>query len=167
MLNVPLSYVSYLWMAQLNNLPMWKWKLRLFKEFEFFCLAPRGLSWREIPVPSRKSYVKKVFKKKKFRLLSAGFSEFVTQTEDFFLALGRKHYFFRGWKKKIPASLKKFSPVWKNSRLSEKKSRVEKILANLKQIEKIHKILWVEKIQASQKIVKINKTPPWFLHPPK
>ena len=95
------------------------------------------------------------------------FQSSLRKPKTFFLALGRKHYFFRGWKKKIPASLKKFSPVWKNSRLSEKKSRVEKILANLKQIEKIHKILWVEKIQASQKIVKINKTPPWFLHPPK
>ena len=79
--------------------------------------------------------------------------------------------------KKILTSLKKFSPVWKNSRPSEKfspvwekVSRVEKNSCESKkfaQIEKIQNFLWVEKIQASQKIVKINKTPPWFLHPPK
>jgi uncharacterized protein YcbK (DUF882 family) len=65
---------------------------------------------------------------------------------------------------KILARLKKFSPVW------EKVSRVEKNSCESKkfaQIEKIQNFLWVEKIQASQKIVKINKTPPWFLHPPK
>ena len=98
------------------------------------------------------------------------FQSSLRKPKTFFLALGRKHYFFRGWKKKIPASLKKFSPVWKNSRLSEKVSRVEKNSRESKkfaQIEKIQNFLWVEKIQASQKIVKINKTAPWFLHPPK
>ena len=73
--------------------------------------------------------------------------------------------------KKILASLKKFSPVWKKfSPVWEKVSRVEKNSRESKkfaQIEKIQNFLWVEKIQASQKIVKINKTPPWFLHPPK
>ena len=60
-----LSFVSYLWVAQLNNLPMWNWKLRLFEDFGFFRPMRRGQSWREIPMPSPKPYVKKVFKKKK------------------------------------------------------------------------------------------------------
>ena len=64
-----LSYVSYLWMAQQNNLPIWNWKLRLFEEFGFFRLSRHEQSWRETPVPSPKPYVKK------FCLSSAGFSE--------------------------------------------------------------------------------------------